>query len=164
MHCEQFFLLHQLNHEPCVSRMILFGEAKIYPLLSIVNKNIKCFVFENFRIFTNISPVHFSSFEHCEHSLANVERMPPVVVFHLFCWNIFYDLGKFIFSYFCPINHTDLFAFLSHLVLGTLRVLHLGRPTLVNSSLLWRRTGSWSGSKSKINFRLYIYQDIDQTW
>ena len=106
VHCEHCFLLHQFIHEPCVSRMILFGEAKIYPLLSILNTNIKCFVFEFFWIFTNISPVHFSSFEHCEHSLANVERMPPVVVFHLFCWNIFYNLGKFIFGYFC-IQHNE---------------------------------------------------------
>ena len=78
------------------SMNLVFEEAKIYPLLSIVNKHIKCWVL----------PVHFSSFEHCEHSLANVERMPPVVVFHLFCWNIFYNLGKFIFGYFC-IQHNE---------------------------------------------------------
>ena len=32
----------------------------------------------------NMPPVHLSSLEHCEHCLANIERVPPVVVFHLF--------------------------------------------------------------------------------
>ena len=35
----------------------------------------------------NIIPVHLSRFEHCEHRLANIERVPPVVIFHLLGWN-----------------------------------------------------------------------------